>query len=100
MRHLVFDELQRVSGATYGVCTIDDYYDYTGPSMVQVNYNYQSPMLILYDSLNAALFGCGAALLSGRGTMGCVIGGGAAAGAKAMSYFIQDAYWMYQEAKA
>jgi len=99
MRHLVFDELQRVSGATYGVCTIDDYYDYTGPSLVEVDYNYQSPMLVFSQVLSAALIGCIGGFATGKGVAGCVISGGVAAGAKGMSYFIEDAYWMYQEAK-
>lgn len=94
MRNLNLIEYSQVSGATYGVCTIDEYM----PSFVEVDYNYQSPMLIFSEAINAAFWGCGAAILSGRGLMGCAIGGGAAAGAKTMSYFIQDAYWMYQAA--
>lgn len=94
MRDLTLLEYKEVSGADYGVCTIDDYM----PDFTTIDYNYQSPMLLFSEAMNAAFWGCGAALVSGRGVMGCVIGGGAAAGAKTMSFFIQDAYWMYQSA--
>jgi len=94
MRNLNTTELTAVSGADYGICTIDEY----TMSFITIEYNYQSPMLIFSEAVNAALWGCGAALVSGRGLAGCAIGGGAAAGAKTMSFFIQDAYWMYQSA--
>jgi uncharacterized protein YigE (DUF2233 family) len=85
-----------VSGATYGVCTIDEYM----PSFVEVDYNYQSPMLIFSEAINAAFWGCSGALMTGKGLPGCFIGGSIAAAGKTMSYFIQDAYWMYQAASA
>lgn len=94
MRNLNKEDILLVSGADYGVCTIDDYM----PDFTTIDYNYQSPMLLFSEAMNAAFWGCGAALMSGRGLMGCAIGGGAAAGAKTMSFFIQDAYWMYQTA--
>lgn len=94
MRNLNKEDCILVSGADYGVCTIDDYM----PDFTTIDYNYQIPMLLFSEAMNAAFWGCGAALVSGRGVMGCVIGGGAAAGAKTMSFFIQDAYWMYQTA--
>lgn len=100
MRNLLFKECYEVSGATYGVCTIDDYYDYSGPSLVEVDYNYQSPMMIFSQALTAALFGCIGGFATGKGVAGCVISGSVAAGAKTMSFFVEDAYWMYQQAKS
>ena len=96
---LTRDEIYRVSGATYGVCTIDDPFGTSMPNFVTVDYNYESPMMIFTQALNAAVFGCIGGLAGGKGVQGCVIGGGIAAATKTMSYFLEDAYWMYQQAK-
>jgi hypothetical protein len=92
MRNLSLIEHSQISGATYGVCEYNDF------SFVEVNYNYQSPMLIFSEAINAAFWGCAGAMITGKGVPGCVIGGSIAAAGKTMSYFIQDAYWMYQAA--
>ncbi len=94
MRNLNTIELKAVAGAEYGVCTMDEYM----PSFVTVDYNYQSPMLIFSEAINAAFWGCSGAMITGKGIQGCVIGGTIAAAGKTMSFFIQDAYWMYQAA--
>ncbi len=96
MRNLVFDEFEKVAGATYGVCTIEEY---NGPSFVEIDYNYQSPMLIFSEALTAAIFGCIGGFATGKGPQGCLISGSIAAAGKTMSFFVQDAYWMYQQAK-
>jgi len=96
MRNLVFDEFKRVSGATYGLCTIEEY---SGPSVVETDYNYQSPMLMLSQALSAAFFGCIGGLAGGKSIPACVIGGGIGAATTTMGFFIEDAYWMYQKAK-
>ena len=95
--YLNLSEFDKVSGATYGVCTIDEY---NGPNYVEIDYNYQSPMMIFSQALNAAIFGCIGGFATGKGVAGCVISGGVAAGAKTMSFFVEDAYWMYQQAKS
>jgi uncharacterized protein YigE (DUF2233 family) len=94
MRNLNINEYVFIAGSDYGVCMVDDFY----PNFVQVDYNYQSPMLIFSEAINAAFWGCTGALMTGKGLPGCFIGGSIAAAGKTMSYFVQDAYWMYQEA--
>ena len=94
MRILNTIESILVSGADYGVCTIDDYM----PDFTTIDYNYQSPMLLFSEAMNAAFWGCSGALMTGKGLPGCFIGGSIAAAGKTMSFFIQDAYWMYQDA--
>lgn len=94
MRLLNINEQNEVSGAEYGVCTMDEYM----PNFVTIDYNYESPMMIFSQAVNAAFWGCTGALVTGKGAMGCALGGGIAAAGKTMSYFIEDAYWMYQTA--
>lgn len=94
MRHLTLIESKSVAGADYGVCTIDDYM----PDFTTIDYNYQSPMLMFSEAINAAFWGCSGAMITGKGIQGCIIGGSIAAAGKTMSFFIQDAYWMYQAA--
>lgn len=94
MEDLNLIQCGQISGADYGVCTIDEYW----PDVVEVNYNYQSPMLIFSEAIGAAFVGCIGGFATGKGVPGCVISGGVAAGAKTLGYFIEDAYWMYQKA--
>jgi hypothetical protein len=101
MRNLTFSESTLIAGATYGLCSIDDPWGlgYAADNPITIDYNYQSPWLIFSQAIAAAFIGCGAGIISGKGPMGCAIGGGAAAASKTLSYFVEDAYWMYQAAK-
>ena len=99
MRMLNKFESERVAGAVYGMCTIGDPINFSPVEHSSVDYTFRDPGLTFAEIINAGFWGCTGALATGRGIQGCVIGGGIAAGAKTMSFFINDAYDLYWKSK-
>lgn len=96
MRDLYIDEFNRVSGATYGVCTIDDYM----PNYVTIDISPETdPIIIAMKAINAAAWGCAGGAVMGGGVIGCGIGAFIGGGGSLMETAIIDAYKMYLDAK-
>ncbi len=96
MKNIPTKYLNLISGATYGVCTIDDYI----PNYVTIDSSPETdPIIIAMKAINAAAWGCAGGAVMGGGIIGCGIGAFIGGGGSLMETAIIDAYKMYIDAK-